>query len=99
MASHTLSSAEIRKLKARAQHLDPVVRVGKSGLTGVVLRAIEQALAGRELIKIRCDHERDERNALVGKIAEHTGAVLIMQVGKVAVFHRAEASEEQRGAC
>jgi RNA-binding protein len=84
----TLTAAEIRKLKAAAQRLEPVVRIGKGGLTAGVLREIEQALTGRALIKIRLDHERDERDALAGRIAEGTGAALIMQVGKVAVFHR-----------
>ena len=79
-----------RKLKAAAQHLDPIVRVGKAGLTGTVLQSIEQALTARELIKIRFEHDRDERDTLAGKIADTTGAALIMQVGKVAVFFRAQ---------
>lgn len=84
----TLTNPEIRKLKASAQRLEPVVRVGKSGLTPAVLQSIEQALTARELIKIRFDHDRDERDVLAGKVAEATGATLIMQVGKVAVFYR-----------
>ena len=40
------------------------------------------------MIKIRFDHDRDERDVLAGKIAEATGAALIMQVGKVAVYYR-----------
>ena len=83
-----LSNPEIRKLKAAAQHLEPVVRVGNAGLTPAVLHSIQQALGARELIKIRFDHDRDERDVLAGKIAEATGAALIMQVGKVAVFYR-----------
>ena len=83
-----LTNPEIRKLKAEAQRLEPVVRVGKSGLTNAVLQSVEQALRARELIKIRFDHDREERDALAGKIAEVTGAALIMQVGKVAVFYR-----------
>ena len=83
-----LTNPEIRKLKAEGQHLEPVVRVGKSGLTTAVLHSIQQALGARALIKIRFDHDRDERDVLAGKIAEATGAALIMQVGKVAVYYR-----------
>jgi RNA-binding protein len=83
-----LSNPELRKLKAEAQHLEPVVRVGKSGLTPAVIYSIQQTLDSRSLIKIRFDHDREERDVLAGKIAEETGAVLIMQVGKVAVFYR-----------
>ena len=84
----TLTNAELRKLKAEAQRLEPVVFVGKGGMTAAVLASIEQALAARELIKIRLDHDREERDALAGKIAEETGAALIIQVGKVAVFYQ-----------
>ena len=89
MSHPTLTNPEIRKLKAEAQHLEPIVRVGKNGLTAAVLQSIEQALASRELIKIRFDHDRDERDDLAGQITAATGAALIMQVGKVAVFFRA----------
>lgn len=84
----SLSNPEIRKLKVSAQRLEPVVRVGKSGLTPAVIYSIQQALDSRSLIKIRFDHDRDERDVLAGKIAEATGAALIMQVGKVAVYYR-----------
>ena len=88
MPHPTLTNPEIRKLKGEAQRLEPVVHVGKGGLTDAVLQSIEQALRTRELIKIRFDHERDERDVLDGQIAEATDAALIMQVGKVAVFYR-----------
>jgi RNA-binding protein len=83
-----LTNPELRKLKAEAQRLEPVVRVGKSGLTPAVIYSIQQALDSRSLIKIRLDHDRDERDVLAGKIAEATGAALIMQVGKVAAYYR-----------
>ena len=88
MSHLALTDPEIHKLKAAAQRLEPAVRVGKSGLTDAVIASIEQALAARDLIKIRFDHDRDERDVLAGKIAEATGAALIMQVGKVAVYYR-----------
>jgi RNA-binding protein len=88
MAHPTLSNAELKPLKSRAQLLEPLVRIGKAGLTDSVHRAIESALDAHELVKIRMDHDRDERDALVVRIGELTGAALIMQVGKVAVFYR-----------
>ncbi len=83
-----LTGPEKRKLKAQAHHLEPVVQIGKSGLTAAVLASIEQALAARQLIKVRLDRERDERDLLAAEIATATRATLIMQVGKVAVFYR-----------
>ncbi len=92
-----MTNAEIRKLKAEAQHLEPVVRVGKSGLTAAVLQSVEQTLTLHGLIKVRFDHDRDERDLFARQIAESTGAALIMQVGKVAVFYRAKPAEVSSG--
>jgi RNA-binding protein YhbY len=41
MASPALTNREIRKLKAATQHLEPVARVGKGGLTEAVLQSVE----------------------------------------------------------
>ena len=87
MPHPALINPELRKLKAAAQRLEPVLRVGKGGLTDALLLSVEQALRAQELIKIRFDHDRDERDLLAGKVAEATGAALIMQVGKVAVYY------------
>ena len=75
-------------MKAEAQHLEPVVRVGKNGLSAAVVHSILQALDSHTLIKIRFDQEREEREVLAVKVAEATGATLIWQVGKVAVYYR-----------
>lgn len=88
MHQPTLTNAEKRQLKATAQHLEPVARVGKAGLTPTVLASIEQVLAARELIKVRFEHDRDERDVLIAQVAEATQSALIMQVGKVAVYYR-----------
>lgn len=90
-----LSNAELRPLKARAQHLDPVVRIGKGGLSESVQRALDQALNSHELVKVRMDHDRDERDVLVAQILELTGAAKVMQVGKVAVFYRPKPSTDE----
>jgi len=95
-----MTNSEPRKLKAAAQHLEPVVRVGKAGLSSAVLQSIEQALTARQLIKIRFEKERDERAVLAAQVATETGATLIMQVGKVAVFYRpqpADRSDDSAG--
>lgn len=73
--------------------MEPVVSVGKSGLTPAVLQSIEQALASRPLIKIRFDHDREERAVLADTVAQTTHAALIMQVGKVAVLYRPKPRE------
>ncbi|MCO4321831.1 ribosome assembly RNA-binding protein YhbY [Aliidiomarina quisquiliarum] len=84
-----LSNKQKQFLKAAAHPLKPVVLLGGNGLTEGVLAEIELALEHHELIKIKVPEEdRDIRNAVQVTIAEHTKAVLVQSIGKVAVFYR-----------
>ncbi len=83
-----LSNKEISKLKAAAQHLEPVAFLGKQGVTAEFLLSVETALASRELIKLKFVAFKDERRELAAQIAEKTGSTVIMIVGHVAVLYR-----------
>ena len=83
-----LTSAEIRQHKAAAQHLEPVVFLGKNGITPEFLQSVNQALASRELIKLRFAAFKDERHELAEQIAAKTSSNLVTVVGHVAVLYR-----------
>jgi RNA-binding protein len=78
-----------RKLKARAQHLEPVLRVGKSGLSEAFVRSVDEELSRHELIKIKFAEFKEEKKALSAELSARTGSALIMQVGHVVVLYRA----------
>jgi len=84
-----LNPAERRALRARAHHLHPVIMIGEAGLTPAVLNEIENALKGRELIKIRVlGHDRTARAALIGEICAALGASPVQHIGKILVVFR-----------
>ena len=83
-----MNAAEIRKLRATAHNLNPVVMIGQSGLTAAVLAEIEGALNAHELIKIKIRAEKEERLQISQQICEETGAVLIQNIGQIAVVYR-----------
>jgi RNA-binding protein len=86
-------------LRARAHHLQPVVRIGDAGLTEQVIREIEANLRSHELIKIRAlGEDRAARDALVSAICAATGAQPIQQIGKIIVIYRAQPPEQQPNA-
>lgn len=92
-----IDSATRRTLRARAHHLEPVVMIGEAGLTPEVLREVEAALRAHELIKVRVlGDQRGVRKALVGDIAQATGAEPVQSIGKILVFYRERAPEEQK---
>ena len=64
-------------------------QVGRQGLTDTVIAEISRALKRDGLVKIRFQgQDRDERNALVDRIAERTESTLCGQVGATASFYR-----------
>jgi putative YhbY family RNA-binding protein len=84
-----LTPAERRALRARAHHLRPVIMIGEAGLTPAVLNEIDNALKGRELIKIRVlGDDRSARAALIGNICDGLGASPVQQIGKILVVFR-----------
>lgn len=76
-------------LKARAHALEPVVRVGHSGVTDAMVAEIDRALEAHELIKVKIgEGDRDERGAHTEAIAARTGAAVVQRVGRVLVLWR-----------
>ena len=89
-----LSNKELRSLKARAQLLKPLLKVGKDGLSPAFLKAVDETLAHHGLVKVKFDEFKDERKELARKLAESVSANLIMQVGHVVVLFRRKPLEK-----
>jgi putative YhbY family RNA-binding protein len=95
MKTTTLPASARQALKGRAHALDPVVMIGDAGLTDGVLREIERSLKAHELIKVRvAGDDREARAALFERIAELTHAHPIQHIGKLLVFYRPLAEDD-----
>ena len=86
-AQPELTGFQKRHLRSLAQRLDPVVWVGDDGLTAGVLRALREALAAHELVKVRMRAPADKR-AAAAELAQVTGAVLVGLIGHTVVLYR-----------
>lgn len=80
--------ALLRRLKGRAQLLEPVVKVGKAGLSPEFFTALEEALARHELVKVKFEHLKEQKKVLAPELATRTRSHLIQRVGNVAVLYR-----------
>ena len=83
-----LNNSQIRKFKAAAQLLEPMLKVGKAGLSEGFIRTVSDALAQHELVKIKFVEFKEEKKELAPQLAEKTGSHLVMRVGNVMVLHR-----------
>ena len=83
-----LSPAERQKLKGRAHKLEPVVIIGADGLSASVIAEIDRSLKTHELIKVRVNADRDDREAMLVEICAKTGAQPVQHIGKILVVFR-----------
>lgn len=87
-----LTNAQLRELKSRAQHLEPVLRLGKAGMSEAFLQSVDAALTQHELIKIRFEDFKEQKKELAPLLAEKTSSRVIQRVGHVVVLYRPRAS-------
>jgi RNA-binding protein len=82
-----LGNPQIRKLKAAAQRLEPMLKIGKSGLSDGFVPTVNEALSLHELVKIKFVEFKDQKKELAPQLAAKTDSHLIMRVGNVMVLH------------
>lgn len=96
MAVNPISSAQRKKLRALAHHLKPVVYVGKHGVTEALISAVNDALESHELIKVKFNDFKDQKNELAGRIAEETKSEIAGLVGHVLTLYREQEDQDKR---
>ena len=85
----SLSGKQRRYLRSLGHALNPVVQIGRGGLTEQVIAAIGEALASHELIKIRVGSASElERQDAADQAARATGAEVAQVLGNTALLYR-----------
>jgi RNA-binding protein len=89
-----LTSKQRRKLRALAHPLEPVVQIGKEGITEGVAGAVDGALATHELVKVKLGPAAsDDRHAAAEALSARTASELVQVLGKVIVLYRRHPDE------
>src|SRR5215469_10936820 len=91
-----LANSEIRRLKAAAQLLEPILKIGKAGLSDGFVQSVNEALSQHELVKIKFVEFKDQKKELAPQLADRTASYLVMRVGNVMVLHRPPTELKQR---
>ena len=84
-----MTSKQRAYLKGLAMKIDPILQLGKSGVTPEVTASVEEALAARELIKINvlqnCLFDIRE---MADMLAERTNSMVVQVIGRKIVLYR-----------
>ena len=89
-----LTGKQRRHLRALGHHLEPVVQVGKQGLTDAVIAAADAALAQHELIKVRIGTEcPDDRHDVAAHLAPALDGQIAQVLGRTVLVYRRHPKE------
>jgi len=88
MYDFPLTGAQKTFLRGLGQQLDPVLKLGKGGLTPTFYAELQKQLRAHELVKLRfVAADRDERATLCDQIADEGRCVCVGAVGHTALFY------------
>jgi len=84
-----LDMVQRRQLAASAHHLNPVVMIGKDGLTENVISELDRNLLKHELIKVKVlEGDQEQRTALMEQICLALNAAPVRHIGKILIIYR-----------
>ncbi len=92
----TLTSTQRKQLRSLAHHLNPVVLIGKNGITETVVQSADQALEAHELIKVRFVERKDEKREMIEELASRSGCHIAGVVGHTAILYRQQRDPAKR---
>ena len=92
-----MTSKQRAYLKGLAMKMDAIIQLGKGGLTPENTKAVDEALAARELIKISVlNNCMDDPRELAQMVAERTHAQVVQVIGKKIVLYREGKDEKKK---
>ena len=84
-----MTSKQRAYLKGLAMTMDPILQLGKGGLTPENTAAVEEALAARELIKISVlQNCLEDPREMAQVLAERTRSQVVQVIGKKIVLYK-----------
>lgn len=85
----TLTTRQKQFLKGLAHSLNPLVQIGKEGLSDRLIETVDIELSNHELIKIKIGSNSGlDKNSSSETLVEQTAAALVQLIGKTIVLYR-----------
>lgn len=88
-SARALSGKAARYLRGLGHHLDPIVQIGKEGITEGVVKATRTALLAHELVKVKVLPEAPiDRKEAGEELADRAGASLAQTLGRTLLLYK-----------
>lgn len=91
-----LTGTQRKYLRGIAHSLRPSVLIGYEGLSTSVIKTVDKALNDHELIKIKFNKFKEEKDTYCVNIESATNSEMVGLIGNVAIFYRQQADPEKR---
>jgi RNA-binding protein len=83
-------------LRGLAYGLNPVVLVGKNGVTDEFMVFVNRTLDDHELIKVKFIDHKDDKKELSKQINVDSQSIMVGMTGNTAIFYREHPKPEKR---
>ena len=93
---NNLTSLQRIYLRSLAHNLNPVVLIGKNGVTDGAIETVRNVLDARELIKIKFREFKDKKKSLSQQIAKSTESEVVGMIGHTTILFRQNADPEKQ---
>jgi len=91
-----LTGKQRRHLRALAHDMKPIVQVGKGGIDGGLIGAVDQALTDHELVKVKVGESAGlDRHEAAENLATATKSEIAQVLGNIVLLYRPDPEDPQ----
>ena len=91
-----ITSKQRSFLRSLAHNIDPTVYIGKAGVTGNVIKEIDQCLEARELVKIKLQEGAElDAKTVANELAPGLRAEFVQAIGRKFTLYRESKENKQ----
>ena len=91
-----ISSKDKQKLKGLAHSIKPSVIIGKEGASKSTINSINNILENKELIKVKFNLFKNEKDSIAKEIEDSCNATLIGQIGNIIILFKQSPDIDKR---
>ncbi len=97
MEDITLTGKQKSYLRSLGSTMDPIVQIGKTGISATLLDSTKQALVARELIKVKVlQNCAEEPKAALAELASAAEAELVQVIGRNGLLYKRNRDPEKK---